>query len=106
MGKNLPIFAIPFEKTILLWKYQIGAIAQLVEQRTENPCVPSSILGGTTERRLHCRNLLFSYICRPSYLDRHIHLLCFCRKFRIEETDTSCIALFKIDEFWHGLCVN
>ena len=26
-----------------------GAIAQLVEQRTENPCVPSSILGGTTE---------------------------------------------------------
>jgi hypothetical protein len=26
-----------------------GAIAQLVEQRTENPCVPSSILGGTTK---------------------------------------------------------
>ena len=28
-----------------------GALAQLVEQRTENPCVPSSILGGTTGRR-------------------------------------------------------
>ncbi len=27
-----------------------GAIAQLVEQRTENPCVPSSILGGTTKQ--------------------------------------------------------
>ena len=27
---------------------QIGAIAQLVEQRTENPCVPGSIPGGTT----------------------------------------------------------
>ena len=27
-----------------------GAIAQLVEQRTENPCVPSSILGGTTRK--------------------------------------------------------
>ena len=26
----------------------VGAIAQLVEQRTENPCVPSSILGGPT----------------------------------------------------------
>ncbi len=26
----------------------IGAIAQLVEQRTENPCVPGSIPGGTT----------------------------------------------------------
>ena len=28
------------------WKN--GAIAQLVEQRTENPCVPGSIPGGTT----------------------------------------------------------
>ena len=27
----------------------VGAIAQLVEQRTENPCVPGSIPGGTTE---------------------------------------------------------
>ena len=29
---------------------QKGAIAQLVEQRTENPCVPGSIPGGTTEK--------------------------------------------------------
>ena len=29
-------------------KKAIGAIAQLVEQRTENPCVPGSIPGGTT----------------------------------------------------------
>ena len=28
-----------------------GTIAQLVEQRTENPCVPGSIPGGTTEKR-------------------------------------------------------
>ena len=27
-----------------------GAIAQLVEQRTENPCVPGSIPGGTTNQ--------------------------------------------------------
>ena len=27
-----------------------GAIAQLVEQRTENPCVPGSIPGGTTSK--------------------------------------------------------
>ena len=27
-----------------------GAIAQLVEQRTENPCVPGSIPGGTTKQ--------------------------------------------------------
>ena len=26
-----------------------GALAQLVEQRTENPCVPGSIPGGTTQ---------------------------------------------------------
>ena len=29
-------------------KQKFGAIAQLVEQRTENPCVPGSIPGGTT----------------------------------------------------------
>jgi hypothetical protein len=28
-----------------------GALAQLVEQWTENPCVPSSILGGTTKMK-------------------------------------------------------
>ena len=28
-----------------------GAIAQLVEQRTENPCVPGSIPGGTTDNK-------------------------------------------------------
>ena len=27
-----------------------GTIAQLVEQRTENPCVPGSIPGGTTKK--------------------------------------------------------
>ena len=29
-----------------------GAIAQLVEQRTENPCVPGSIPGGTTFKKI------------------------------------------------------
>ena len=31
-----------------------GAIAQLVEQRTENPCVPGSIPGGTTQETPKC----------------------------------------------------
>ena len=35
-----------------LAQYEAGAIAQLVEQRTENPCVPGSIPGGTTAKRL------------------------------------------------------
>ena len=29
-----------------------GTLAQLVEQRTENPCVPGSIPGGTTNSEL------------------------------------------------------
>jgi hypothetical protein len=32
-------------------RHSVGAIAQLVEQRTENPCVPGSIPGGTTTLR-------------------------------------------------------
>ncbi len=36
-----------------------GALAQLVEQRTENPCVPGSIPGGTTAKpRSHDRGFL------------------------------------------------
>ena len=43
--------SLQFQKLCLLLQPQtrkIGAIAQLVEQRTENPCVPGSIPGGTT----------------------------------------------------------
>ena len=41
--KILPTFALAITKSVV-----DGAIAQLVEQRTENPCVPGSIPGGTT----------------------------------------------------------
>ena len=44
-----------------------GAIAQLVEQRTENPCVPGSIPGGTTERVTFRSDSLF-------YCQFHEHL--------------------------------
>ena len=37
--------------TFALVKQNNGAIAQLVEQRTENPCVPGSIPGGTTLKK-------------------------------------------------------
>ena len=40
---------------------EIGALAQLVEQRTENPCVPSSILGGTTIRKVVALSDIFLY---------------------------------------------
>ena len=38
-----------------------GALAQLVEQRTENPCVPGSIPGGTTAKPEH----LFGFFVFP-----------------------------------------
>ena len=42
----MPTFAAVIKKRLRT----AGAIAQLVEQRTENPCVPGSIPGGTTKR--------------------------------------------------------
>ena len=45
-----------------LWR---GTLAQLVEQRTENPCVPGSIPGGTTlkpYKHIVYRVFLF-YVC-------------------------------------------
>ena len=50
----MPTFAIPNNKT--------GVIAQLVEQRTENPCVPGSIPGDTTENLSRSNSAeVFSY---------------------------------------------
>ena len=37
----------------------LGAIAQLVEQRTENPCVPGSIPGGTTRKAVSFETAFF-----------------------------------------------
>ena len=42
-----------------------GAIAQLVEQRTENPCVPGSIPGGTTEKE-RVNQMILSFFSYPS----------------------------------------
>ena len=50
----LTIFAIPKRKN--------GVIAQLVEQRTENPCVPGSIPGDTTLKIRELQNVPF---CPP-----------------------------------------
>ncbi len=39
-----------------------GALAQLVEQRTENPCVPGSIPGGTTIKNPIHLNRVFWFL--------------------------------------------
>ncbi len=46
--------------TLSLQPQNDGAIAQLVEQRTENPCVPGSIPGGTTCKI--AKQLRFNYL--------------------------------------------
>ena len=40
-----------------------GAIAQLVEQRTENPCVPGSIPGGTTLKKESYSGVALPFLC-------------------------------------------
>ena len=45
-----------------------GAIAQLVEQRTENPCVPRSIRGGTTENQGVAEMRLLFFVPLPKRL--------------------------------------
>ncbi len=47
-SENFHTFA-PQSRNKATKRLKNGAIAQLVEQRTENPCVPGSIPGGTTE---------------------------------------------------------
>ncbi len=45
-----------------------GVIAQSVEQRTENPCVPGSIPGDTTEKKSsYFRNCFFLIYCFLEY---------------------------------------
>ena len=57
----MSIFAIPIEREGSS-KTKFGAIAQLVEQRTENPCVPGSIPGGTTKTSIEAILLRFFVI--------------------------------------------
>ena len=51
-----------------------GAIAQLVEQRTENPCVPGSIPGGTTFKRLKVGKSLKIRHFRDFFISKHSHI--------------------------------
>ena len=54
VSENLPNFALAKGNDPYKRGHPInndGVIAQLVEQRTENPCVPGSIPGDTTKDR-------------------------------------------------------
>ena len=52
-----------------------GAIAQLVEQRTENPCVPGSIPGGTTQKADFLTRVSFFCFSSSKVLKRFLTLL-------------------------------
>ena len=63
--KKVPNFASQKQK---------GAIAQLVEQRTENPCVPGSIPGGTTQAEIKSlihKELAIFFLVPHSHLVPH-----------------------------------
>ena len=67
-SKKEHIFA-PLTKPCEWYESWYGALAQLVEQWTENPCVPGSIPGGTTKKTFRfvfegsfCFDISFYYI--------------------------------------------
>ena len=56
--------------TIFALALERGTLAQLVEQRTENPCVPGSIPGGTTNSELiESSEFLFITSLKSRFLD-------------------------------------
>ena len=50
-----------YKRQIFALALERGTLAQLVEQRTENPCVPGSIPGGTTNSELLVSSEFFIY---------------------------------------------
>jgi hypothetical protein len=57
LKKNFPIFAVPYP-----WD-QRGGLAQLVEHRTENPCVPGSSPGSTTTLEMKSPSFWRAFFC-------------------------------------------
>ena len=94
----------------------LGAIAQLVEQRTENPCVPSSILGGTTENTRRCILRGFNFLIllhlrfvRPRVRDPGTGRTRLIKKRNIDRKDSQRLPsyflritkrLIKVIDFW------
>ena len=69
MQKNLKKICVYQKKAVLLHplsKKTRGAIAQLVEQRTENPCVTGSIPVGTTKKETQTSLFFCFHFLLPS----------------------------------------
>ena len=72
----------------------VGAIAQLVEQRTENPCVPGSIPGGTTPPFIWGR------------FSREAALFCIIMRVEIQKNSKKLWRLFEIAYFCARITIN
>jgi hypothetical protein len=60
------MFWINQKSSYICTRNKHGALAQMVEQWTENPCVPGSIPGGTTKTRIAIFGF-FVFILYPYY---------------------------------------
>ena len=56
------MFCVNQIRIIFASAFSDGTLAQLVEQRTENPCVPGSIPGGTTRASIMRLFLFYAFI--------------------------------------------
>ena len=74
-SKKNKLIYFRFQKKAYLCTPTTGTLAQLVEQRTENPCVPGSIPGGTTFKtrtlvRVFCSQKvrkIYNFLTTPSF---------------------------------------
>ncbi len=67
---------------LYLHPHKQGTLAQMVEQWTENPCVPGSIPGGTT-KPTQTSGFLFLYLCVNLFQDKdsNLHYISSLRDF-------------------------
>ena len=75
-AKNLQVSNISRTFAPAIKQHSVGAIAQLVEQRTENPCVPGSIPGGTTYKESFFGVTLFCiYTCHAQLVEQRTDIV-------------------------------
>ena len=71
---------------------KVGTLAQLVEQRTENPCVPSSNLGGTTKEKPLILSGFFYFFILPVCSSKCAFIFCLGKRKKI--TYPLCEVIF------------
>ena len=91
--KNRQIY-FRFQKKAYLCTPTTGTLAQLVEQRTENPCVPGSIPGGTTSKKAILRIAFFVLISSLFKLYFFIKRLLLGNKSQVKLLHSSSLLIY------------